>query len=484
MKLFTIKKTLPCAVVLALSACVSIPEDNGALPQRDMARAQLAQSIRLTRDGWPPALWWTGYHDAQLNALITQALKDSPNMQSANARFATARAALQLSQSEEGFKVDANANVTRQRYSANGFFPPPLGGAYFTEITPQIVASYNFDWWGKHKAAIGAALGEVNARLAENAEAEQTVVAGVAQSYFILQGEWARLANLRQIESLQTELVADKVKRIAHGVAASDSERSAEIELDNTRLQITRLETQIARERESLRALVGADASGLKDLVARPLPATTPALPGKLGMDLLARRPDLQAARWRVEASLERVDATKASFYPDINLSAAIGSDVISFEDLLKYPSRTLLIGSTFNLPLFDSGRLQARLAGSRSQRNEMIADYNLAVVTAVREIAQEGVSLQGVQKQIAQQEAVTNVSKALLQGAQARYKQGLADHSSLLTASLAVQRQTDAELQLQSQQIQNEIALVKALGGGYVVPNSAPEAQTTVSQK
>ncbi len=462
-------KILPCAVLLALGACASIPGDNDVLPQRDLASAQLAQGIRLAREGWPPALWWTRYGDTQLNALIQQALKDGPSMQAANARFATARAALQFNVADQGARLDADASINRQRYSANGFFPPPIGGAYYTETTPQLVASYDLDWWGKHKAAIGAALGEVNARLAENAEAEENLVTAVAQTYYSLEADWARLANLKEAQDLQQQLVTDKAKRIAHGVAASSAERQAEIDLGATRQQVTKLETQVAQQREALRALIGGDARDLSDLAPCPLPQPEPALPAVLGGDLLARRPDLQAARWRVEATLNHIDSAKAAFYPDINLTGFVGNDVIAFEDLLKAPSRTLFLGATFNLPLFDNGRLQAKLAGSRSQRNEAIADYNQAVVNAVREVAQQGVAIVGVQKLIDEQKATSGASKALLKDAQARYDRGLADQATLLSAQLAVKRQRDVELQLQGQQVQNEIALVQALGGGYL---------------
>ena len=477
-------KILPCALLLALGACASIPGDNDVLPQRDLAGAQLAQGIRLAHEGWPPALWWTRYGDTQLNALIQQALKDGPGMQSANARFATARAALQFNVADQGAKLDLDAAMNRQRYSANGFFPPPIGGAYYTETTPQFVATYDVDWWGKRKAAIGAALGEVNARLAENAEAEENVVTAVAQTYYSLQADWARLATLKEVQDLQQQLVMDKAKRIAHGVAASSTERQAEIDLGATRQQVTRLETQAAHEREALRALIGGDARDLGDLVPRPLPQPEPALPARLGGDLLARRPDLQAARWRVEASLDRIDSAKAAFYPDINLTGFVGNDVIEFSDLLKYPSRTFYLGGTFYLPLFDNGRLKAKLAGSRSQRNEAIADYNQAVVNAVREVAQQGVAIVGVQKLMEEQSATTGASNALLKSSEARYGRGLADQATLLAAQLTVKRQRDAELQLQGQQIQNEIALVKALGGGYTVPQTDVDSASKSNSK
>lgn len=456
------------ALLFGISGCLGIPADRDALPQQDMARAQLAANIKLARDGWPDPQWWTRYDDPQLNRLMAQALKDSPTLQIAAARIRSARAALNVDRSERGLNVALNGASGRQRYSANGLFPPPIGGAYYTETTLQAVANYDFDWWGKHQAMIHAALGEVNARQADYAQAEQTLGAAVAQSYFTLQGGWARLDNLQRMQQLQSELVADKAKRIAHGVASIDAERQAEADLGNLKQQAALLEAQIAREREALRALLGVDAQALADLGPRPLPELPPTLPSSLGVELLARRPDLQAARWQVEAALDRIDAVQTAFYPEVNLTASFGSDVITLDKLFSAASRTLNIGPTLSLPLFDSGRLKARLGAVRTQRNELIADYNQSVVNAVREVAQEGVSLQGLQKQRDEQAVVAAATEALLRGVQARYQNGLADRAALLAAELAVAKQRDSSLQLKDQQLLANVALIKALGGGY----------------
>ncbi|MBV8665957.1 MAG: efflux transporter outer membrane subunit [Burkholderiaceae bacterium] len=456
----------------ALAGCAAIPSDREVLPQRDLAGAQLSADIKLaqtnSQSGWPQAQWWTQYGDAQLNQLVEQALRNSPTLQSAAAHIETARAAVQQSRSEAGATVDLNAAATRTLYSADGLYPPPIGGAWYTETTAMVSARYDFDWWGKHKAAIGAAVGEVNARNAEYAQTQQTLAAAVVQTYFSLQDAWGHLDNLHKMENLQQALIQDKAKRIAHGLASSDAEHGAENDYANLRQLDAFLTTQATRQREALRALLGADAQALADLAPRPLPDTPAALPAKLGMELLARRPDLQAAHWRVEAALERTEAAKAAFYPDINLSGFVGSDVISLDQLFRYGSRTMAIGPAFSLPLFDSGRLQANLAATRARRNEMIADYNQSVCNAVRDVAQAAVNVQGMQSQLVEQQSNVRATAAILNSTQARMERGLADNSALLAAELAVGRQQDLRLELRSQLLQADVTLIKALGGGY----------------
>lgn len=456
------------ALCAALAGCASVPPETDSLPRQDLARAQLAAGIHLAAEGWPAARWWRQYGDVQLDALMERALTAGPSLATAAARIGAARSALAVDRAagDSGLNLDAQAN--RQRYSGNGLFPEPIGGSYYSEETVKLDAHYDLDWWGKRRAQIAASLGEVNARRADYAMAEQALTAEVALRYFALQGNWARLANLRQLTQLQDALVADKVKRIAHGLATIDAQRQAEGDASALRQQAALLETQAGREREALRALLGANGGALVDLRARAGTAVAHALPTRLGMELLARRPDLQAARWRIEASLNRIEAARAAFYPDIDLSASFGLDAVKLGKLLESGSRTLFIGPALSLPLFDSGRLEARLGQARQERNEAIADYNQSVFTVVREVAQAGVELQGIEGQIVQQSTAQQASAALLGSAQARFKQGLADRSTTLSAEIAVLKQRDGALQLQSAQFGAEVTLIRALGGGY----------------
>lgn len=456
------------ALAVALSGCAAIAPDTHPLPRRDIASAELSAGIKLANEGWPEAQWWTAYHDEQLNAIIRQALSSGPTLEVAAAHIGSARSSLSRSLADLGLETSLYANANRQRYSGTGLFPEPIGGAYFTTETLRLDLHYNFDWWGKNRAQVAAAVGELNVGRAAYAEAEQALAASIAQSYFRLQGSWARLANTEQLAATQTGLVQDRAKRIARGLANADEQRAAEADLSLIRKQQAQLKADIEHEREALRALAGADNQALTDLKPVPLSSAPHVLPARLGIELLARRPDLQAARWKVEASLSRIDAAQAAFYPDVNLTGSIGLDTIKVEKLLQAASRTVYLGPTISLPLFDSRRLDAQLDGARTNRNERIAEYNQTIVEAVRDVAQSGAQLQGIEQQITQQAAATSAALAQLASAQARRDHGLANNSSVLNARLALLRQQDADLYLQQVQLLAEVALTNALGGGY----------------
>jgi outer membrane protein, multidrug efflux system len=476
--------TLSLALICAVAGCASVPPDRNIYPQQEMAKVQLASDIKLASEGWPERQWWIRYGDPQLNRLVAQALVASPTLEMTAARIDSARTTLAFNRADKGANVNLNAQESRQRYSSNGLFPAPIGGSYYTESIVQVQASYDFDWWGKHRAQIASALGEVNAQRADYAQAEQILAAAVTQSYFNLQGSWARLANQRQTIATQSAIVADASKRIASGLAAIDRQRQAESELSMLNKQAAQLEAQAGMEREALRALIAGDSAALADLKPQPLADIPHALPATLGMELLARRPDLQAAHWRVEASLSRIEAAQAAFYPDINLTGSLGLDSISMSNLLSAASRTLLISPTLSLPLFDSKRLDARLDASRSERNGLIADYNQTVLNAVRDVAQQAINMRGTEQQIDRQDEVMRANNDLLKTAQAKFRQGLADRSSVLNATLALSRQEDESLQLKNQQLQAEVSLIKALGGGYRADSATPVPALTQTSK
>jgi multidrug efflux system outer membrane protein len=467
--------TLALALGLALAGCASIPAEHGRLPQRDVTKAELPSSIHLAREGWPEAQWWKAYHDPQLDRLIDSALASSPTLDTAAAQIGAAQAAFARSSAELGFDTSLNASANRQRYSATGLFPAPIGGAWFTEETLRMEARYHFDWWGRDKAEIAAAAGELNARHASYAGAELALAAAIAEHYFTLQSGFARRANLVAQLQEQQAIVQDKTMRVERGLATADEQRNATLQTSLFEKELAQLDSGNAVEREVLRALLGvgggqadgtdALVAGIKPVSMQPAPA---ALPARLGMELLARRPDLQAQRWLVEASLGRVDAAQAAFYPDINLTGAVGLNSVSLSHLLQAPSRTFFLGPTLSLPLFDSKRLSARLAGARSERNLLVAQYNEAVVKAVQEVAQDTLNLKGVEAQLAQQQKASSDAKALLHSAESRLAHGLADNSTVLAARQSLLRQQEAELRLRHVQLLAEVSLIHSLGGGY----------------
>tara|TARA_R110000851_G_scaffold297817_3_gene453130 strand:+ start:1936 stop:3462 length:1527 start_codon:yes stop_codon:yes gene_type:complete len=456
------------ALLAGLAACAPIPTDTGHPELIDASQSRIAKDIHLANEGWPDARWWQAYDDPQLNRLVEHALQSSPSLQVAAERVNNAHARVTARQSTQGFGFDLNAQASRQRYSANGLFPDPIGGSTVSEYLVQVQASYAFDWWGKNQAYIESAAGQLEAGKAELAQSEQIISALTAQTYFNLQDYWQQLGILDKLETTLQDTQQATHDLVQHGLAPQSEWRAWTDLIAQLRQQKAATRAQAAMQREALRALI-ADTTGIVDHIEPvALPAVAPRMPEKLGMGLLARRPDLQAARWRIRSALSQVNYARAAFYPDINLLGAIGLDSLSLDNLLRSASGAWSIGPALTLPLFSSKALSGQLAGARSERNALIADYNQQVLNAVRDVAQAGAALQSRTAQLEQyKERVASMQEAL-SDTQKMYRTGLANRLDLLNAQIDVERLALEGLDLRNQALQADITLISSLGGGY----------------
>ena len=467
-----------CIVLLsaALTGCALI-HHNGT-PYAEIAPAQidLASDIHLARDGWPEARWWTGYHDAQLDALIDQALANAPSMVIARTRVAQARSDVELVRTGSSLQVVALGLVDREHVSANGFLGPfaenepalGLSGPWYTEGIVGLGASLNVDLWGKQRAQIAASLGVSNARLAETSAVELEISTDVAQLYYGIQTTYALIDLLNESHEVAVFAVQAHEGRAARGLEDRTLLEEARAQQLAVERQIVSAQAQIRQFRESLRALVGAGPGGLAAIEPVALPRSRAALPSTLSYELLARRPDLQALRWYVEASFDRIDAAKAAFYPSFDIKAFFGVNALHLADLFTHASQQINLIPGLYLPIFDGGRLNANLGGAREGSNLLIEQYNQAVLNAVRDVAQTGNRLMALDAESGLQKQRIESLAFARDSVEAHYQRGLTSRLAALEARQPVIAEQVALLTLNGQMLGEEIALTKALGGGY----------------
>jgi multidrug efflux system outer membrane protein len=470
---------LAVALLGSVSACALIHVNDGPAAQIRPDQIRLADDIHLARDGWPEARWWQRYHDPQLDALIELALRQAPDMLIARARLAQARSEVALIQADSGLQATALGAVDRERVSANGFLrpfaldDPSLGGQgpWYTEGTVGVLGSYAVDLWGKQRDMVRAAIGTRNAKRAEEAAVEIEIGTDVARLYFDMQTDLQKCELLRQARQIQASVVAAHDARAARELESSTAGATARATLLQMDQQITLAQTEIRQLRETLRALIGVGADDLPRIDARPLPAVDDALPHTLSFQLLARRPDLQAMHWYIQASFDRVDAAKAAFYPDFDIKAFFGVDSLFMSALWHHASQQINLIPGLSLPIFDGGRLNANLQNARNAGNTLIEQYNQAVLNAVRDVATAGNQLQGLDRQSALQGMRLTQSQAQAADTLAHYRRGLASQVDAAAASLPVLAQQAGLVEIRGHRLGAEIALIKALGGGYGVP-------------
>jgi NodT family efflux transporter outer membrane factor (OMF) lipoprotein len=199
-----------------------------------------------------------------------------------------------------------------------------------------------------------------------------------------------------------------------------------------------------------------------------------PALDGIVGvrvassmpLDLLGRRSDIAAARWRVEAALSDVSATKAQFYPNINLVGFAGLSSIGFDKLLKSDSEQWGVGPAIRLPLFESGRLRANLRGKTAELDAAIESYNAQVLEAVHEVADRITSAQAVLRQQTEQRAAQASAEAAYAIALQRYEAGLGNYLNVLGAEAPVLAQRRQGADLAARALDMQVQILHAVGG------------------
>lgn len=460
-----------CVLALGIGAC-SIPPKPDAPVLRN--EAPLAGLNAPASGQWPETEWWKRYGDAQLDGLEQKALGASPTLDEAQKRFGTALRSIETARAAGGVSAAASAQVQRQRLSENGLIPPQfLGFTWYNQGDLSVQFQYDFDFWGKTRAAVQAAVDEARASEAERSAASLLLTTAVADTYFGWQADQARLAIANDIVAAQEKSRSLTAKRVEHGIDSPDYLHQANAQLAATRELAAGLRGSAEIRRAALAALLGVSLAELPTLEARPLPSVETALPDSVGIDLIARRPDIAASRWRVEAALRRADAVRAEFYPDISLGAMVGLQSLDLDKLFNAGSRVAGVGPALHLPLFERASLHAAYGVSQAQLEAAAAQYDASVVDAARDVATQALTLQQIDARQQERARQLSAAQALQQTAAARVQRGLGDDRSLLAAKTQVLQQRDAATALDAEAVSADIALTKALGGGYRMPDS-----------
>jgi NodT family efflux transporter outer membrane factor (OMF) lipoprotein len=232
--------------------------------------------------------------------------------------------------------------------------------------------------------------------------------------------------------------------------------------------QIEALHEQATLARRQIAVLAGQAPDTLNTLAPRLTALALPAVPEVLGANLLGRRPDIVAARWRIEAATQGVSAARSEFYPNINLAAFVGLNALGLNRLFEASSRQVGIAPALRLPIFDGGRLRAQLGGRQAELDAVIAQYNGAVLDAVKQAGDGLASAASIARQQAlQAQAEAGADKAY-RFAQERYGAGLGNYLVVLSTETQVLAQRRQAVALQARALDVRLALMNALGGGW----------------
>lgn len=458
------------AAAIFLSGCVQVPNLGTPAVPRPPGSFDSARSFAAPRGEWPTAAWWQGYRDDQLDKLMSEALTRAPTLAQAGARLREAEYRAGLAQANRLPNLSLNASVNEEKLTYKGIFPQnavPKGWNDMGRVTLDF--SWELDFWGKNRAAFDAAVSEVRAGEAEAASAHVLLTTSVAQTYVQLQNLFLQ-RDLAE-ESVRNRAESEHLvrRRLAEGLEPQATLEQASARSSQAIAERAAVDESILLARNAMAALIGQGPDRGLDIKPTTLLNRQPfGLPAGLSADLLGRKPEVVAARWQVEAAAKRIGVAKASFYPNVNLVAFIGFDALNLRNLGASGSDTGAFGPAIHLPIFDAGRLRANYGAANAQYDAAVAIYDATLTQALRETADAARSLQSLDVRLANTQAALASSEKAYRLAKRRYEVGLADFQSVLTTEDAVVQIRQSETALRARGVSLDIALIKALGGGF----------------
>jgi len=464
-------RALAAAAALTLAGCAQFSDLGERAQPKPIDVYQTTQSLSGNSSAaWPVDTWWTVYGDAQLNALIEQALQGTPSLAVAQARLLKAEGSAQQQGASLAPQVSANASVARMKQSYNDGFPPSqVPQNYNNETRTTLDLSYEIDFWGKNHAALAAATSELEAARADAAQARMTLATSIAAAYAELDNLYRQRDTDQAALQVRLETVALFRDRQINGLETEGSVKQVEARRAMAEADLLSVEESLGLQRNKLAALVGAGPDRGLQLARPTIDLSKPfGLPQALPANLLGRRPDIIAARLRAEAAAKQIKVARAQFYPNINLKAYIGFDALGTGMLLAPGSVIGSVGPALSLPIFEGGRLRGQFRSASAGYDEAVANYDSAVTQALQDVADVVVSEKALGGRLSRVEEAARAAEEAYRIVQNRYQGGLTNYLDVLNAQDALLNNLSQLSSLRSRMFTLDVAMVRALGGGY----------------
>ncbi len=453
-----------------LGGCVSSPSTT---PRET---AHKPDTLGLGVAAAPPVAddWWKAFGDPQLDALVDRALDGSPSLASALARMRQAQAELSASRAATYPQVTFDAEEQRERFSNTYIYPPPYAGTTRWIGTVQANFSWSLDFFGKEQAAIDRAHATAEAAALDATAARLALAGAVTQAYIALSRAYV-LGDVADDAVKQRQGVFSLMSgRVRAGLDSDASAKQAEALLATAQEDLIRVRADRDLAVHQIAALIGRGADAYD--ISRPrLNGAALALPDALPADLLARRADIAGAEARIAAAFSGREAARKAFYPDVNLIGLAGWAAIGLAPMLSASSLQYGAGPAVHLPVFDAGTLRANYAGATADLDRSVADYNEAVVGAVKQTADALSELRAVENRAVQEKRALAATQVSFDLSLRRYRSGLSPQLNVFDAEDLLIRARRDDAALSADTASARVTLLMAIGGGFAPTNGNP---------
>ena len=411
--------------------------------------------------------WQTFFADARLQKLIHIALDNNRDLRVALLNVQQARALVDARSADRWPTVNAGLGLTRGAVA---------NGAVTTSISAGVlVTSYEIDLFDRLRSQSDVAFAQYLASTEASKAVQISLIGAVANSYFALQADSALLDLAQQTLATREDSTRLIQLRFDKGASSQLDLSQAKSLLESARVSVAQSTRQRLLDVNALNLLLGQTAPLELTAADTQVPVQLQELPVGLSSDVLLRRPDVVQAEQQLLAANANIGAARAAFFPKILLTANAGSVSSELANLFSDGTFGWSIAPQLLLPIFDAGRDQANLAVAKVSRDVAVAQYEKAIQSAFREVADAlaGRATLGEQMQAQQAQTAAEAERARL--TELRYKNGASSYLEVLDAQRSLFASQQAALQLQAQSQQNLATLYRVLGGGWLAESAKP---------
>lgn len=453
------------AIAAALAGCAVGPNYKRpeALLDPQFQGAE-AGTYSTTQD--PQAQFWQQFADETLNQLVSDALTANHDLRIALGHLIEARGARRESLFDLAPTVTAAAGHTNQLAPAAQY-----GFSFSTSYYDAgFDATWELDFFGQVRRGVEARTAQLQGAEASLRDAQVSVIAEVARTYFELRGQQTQLAVAERNVTNQTDTLKLTQARLDAGRATELDTSRAQSQLSTTLSTIAPLQASIARSIHRLSVLTGRDPNALTGLLTPP--QELPELPKIVAISdpatLLRRRPDIRVAERQLAASTALVGVAVADYFPKVTFTGNFTYAAAQPSNLGSSPSRSYVIGPGISWAAFDLGRVQAQVAQARARNDVALATYEKTVLGALEETENALVTHARDRDSLAHVAAAANASATAARLARTRYEGGYVDFLEVLDAERTQLEAEDRLAQSRTETATSLIAVYKALGGGW----------------
>lgn len=489
--------TLLVPAMLLTSSCAWIPKGDPPAPYLEPPELKetLAEVTNQLKK-WPEDRWWEQFNNPELNQLEETALKDNPGLKMASARLREAQGFVRVEGARLLPFLEADASLTYERISQHGVFaalnPEVAGARILLGVINPLSFRYEFDFWGKNRALLEAALGQAAAEEAEHAQIRLHLTTGIARAYFRGHALYRQVELVGAIVDLRRKLRQLAETRFKLGLDNELAVKQAVAEYEAAVKRQAGVRDQLDVQRHLLARLIGKGPDEGLRLFTQPgvvSPSSVP-IPEHLSMGLLVHRPDLAAALYRADSAARLVKVAKTQFYPTIDLTAFVGFNALTLTKGADKLANFLFSGQSFSygiapgirLPWFEGGRLRGELSVQRAEYDAAVELYNDTLLGALREVADSLSAWQATSEMLDSHRRLVASLTEDWRLAKVRLVSGLDDDREVLRHRYPMLEQEYSMRALESDQLVAAVDLIESLGGGYHNPDIEKRPTTQAS--